>query len=344
MEITRAKRRGKITRVFSWVCIALLLISFIGLIVCILMAEGSPAGSQRAVVCWGVAFGCLGVIALSIAGALLLFRLGDKFAREEADARERAISDESFFIGEKMLATFEADCLRLHGESEADRLREVRVPYRDVRFFDVTLRRSPRDKGEKSVVLEIPARYTQAKAEKNAPPSLVSMERKERLFAAIEAHSLTLVQTDDNATLPPPERLFAVKLPNRKGSGKVISLVLGIALTVAGVLLAIFGGNASNVGYLLATFGVLVGGKGVIALARGGGAFVVYRDGVLWKEENRYEQNYLRWSEISGFSRVEHEKQPFVKFDCAYGSYYYPDIQNLYERLVEQFPEKKGEK
>ena len=341
MDIQTAQRKGKVVRILSWIFIGFFIVGLIGLVVSVVGAELS-AEADAAIwwICAGVSFL---VILIFIALTLLCFRLGEKYRTAEADARELADSPESFFVGEKMLASFTQEGLHIHAEAGAEgNLRDVTVPYCDVTFYSVRMRTSPRAAGQKTVLLEIPARYLEADAPDKAQPSLISMDAKERLFRAIEAHGVPLIETDSGKRPEKLEKVYAVKLRQSGGKGKYISAVLAGAMILAGILLAVFGGAASSLGYLLAVFGACSAARSIYDFARGDGSLIVYRQGVYWKERNLYESVYLPWEEIGGVTRTEQEGHSFVRFACAYGAFYYPDIDGLYDAIAQEFPEKAG--
>ncbi len=344
MEIKKLKRKNAVVHVFSWVAIGLVLLGFIGLIVCVLVAEFTE-DAARSTACWFGALGSMGGVLLGLGGSLLLFRLGEKLRLKEADARELACSECTFFIGEKTMVTFEEKGLKIHAEEGAQgTFSPVLVPFTDVCFYTVSLRRSPRAKGERSVLLQVPARYTNKDAKKDEKPSLISMEYKQRLLDTIEKFGVKLARVENDSQMPAPHKLFEVKGENRKGKGNLISTVLGGLLLLAGVLIAVLGKEIATLGYVLGVLGVIALARGVMGLVRGGSAFIVYEDGVFWKEENKFESVYMRWTEVENFARMKHEKHYFVRFTCAYGAYYYPDANGLYDFLAERFPEKEGKK
>ena len=327
MDIQTAQRKGKVVRILSWIFIGFFIVGLIGLVVSVVGAELS-AEADAAIwwICAGVSFL---VILIFIALTLLCFRLGEKYRTAEADARELADSPESFFVGEKMLASFTQEGLHIHAEAGAEgNLRDVTVPYCDVTFYSVRMRTSPRAAGQKTVLLEIPARYLEADAPDKAQPSLISMDAKERLFRAIEAHGVPLIETDSGKRPEKLEKVYAVKLRQSGGKGKYISAVLAGAMILAGILLAVFGACSA--------------GRSIYDFARGDGSLIVYRQGVYWKERNLYESVYLPWEEIGGVTRTEQEGHSFVRFACAYGAFYYPDIDGLYDAIEREFPEKAG--
>ncbi len=339
MEVKKAKRRSKVARIATWALIALVVLCFIGLVVAVIMAEVSREDAARVSVCYIISFSCMGGLFVGIGGAVLFFKLGERFRAQEADARERADSEESFFIGEKMLFTFREGEGYIHAEDGSEEFRAVSVPYSELKFYTVNLRRSPKKKGEKSVLVAIPAYVlSKKKADKGAKPTLLMMEHKPRLMDCMQKRGVQLISADDDSPLPKPQKVMHIRSGRSK---KPMSLFFGIVLIVGGILLAIFGGQMQMIGYLLLVFGIFSSTRGVIGLVRGGSGFTVYEDGIFWKEENRFESMYLRWSELIGYSRISHEKQYFVEFSCAYGEYYYPDTEGLYETLVSRFPEKK---
>ncbi len=338
MDISSVKKKSLLVRIFSWVSIVLVLAGFVGVIVSVLMAE-STQDVARETACWYAAFGCIGGIFLGILCTLVFFRLGEKLRKKEEDLRELDDSPESFFVGEKVLATFEETQLVLHAERGAEAFfQTVRLDYDEIKFVAIRLRRSPRDKGERHLLLKLPDRIAK---EGQDGLSIITMDDKPRLKECIEKHGVTLVDGVDDSEMPPVEKKFVLKMRDEKLVGKIISLSVAVMMIVAGVLVAVLGGNFSMLGYFLGVFGAITLVRSVRTFLRGGSAFIVYSDGVFWKEPNKQECFYLRFGEIEHFSKYQHEKRYFVKFTCAYGDYFYPDVNGLYDYLCRNFPEKK---
>ncbi len=338
MEVKKAKRNALFAKITTWIFIALLLAGFLGLIVTVIIAETGKDEATR-LICYYVCFGCMGLVLLSIAGGVFAFKWGERARLFELDARERAVSDESFFIGEKTMLTFREKDVLLHAD-ESVKMKDIVVPYSEISFYSIRMRRSPKRKGERSVLLELPAKYLNKKAEKDAKPTLIAMEYKERLLGCIQKFSATLTEASDESELPKPQRRFTIKI-KQDNTKKYITLFVAIAFLVGGILLSIFLSELATVGYVLAAVGLFTLGRAVVQLVRGGTGFAVFTDGVLWMEQNRLDNLYLRWSEIKCYTRIEHQKQQFVRFDVEYGEYYFPDLNGLYRILSEQFPEKR---
>jgi len=338
MEIEKAKQKGAVARGFSWFFLALLVLSLIGLIVCVIMGE-----IKNQDIFWFISFGCIGGILLFIGATLLCFKAAEKYRRIETDARERADSEDSYYIGEEYLATFTAAGLNIHGEKkEKKKPLQIKIPYAEVRIFTVTVRRSPKAKGEEKVLLEIPSRFVKkGGSEGPKEKTLIELEAKERLFATLKKFSLDVIEGSRKDPASRGEKKLSVKL--KRGLGErsgIVNIVFGAALFAAGVLVSIFAKDVALLGYMLAVFGVVVTARGIFNTVAGNGALVVYEGGVYWKEKNRFERSYIPFDDIVTISRLSRESMSFVAFTCAFGTYHYPDLNGLYEGLKQLVPEK----
>ncbi len=340
MEVKTLQRKGLTVRIFSWTFIAIVLLGMIGLIVCIILSEINP----KETLLWWLCFVFLGVVMVGVAGAIATFKIGERLRLQEEDAREKAVSEESFFAGERTMLTFCEKDLYIHPEVEEKGAHTVRVPYADAQLYVTKSRRSPRDKGRGNILLKIPAKYvSKGDKGKDAQPALIALEYKSRLLECIQKHGLDTHEVAEEP-LPKPEKLFKVKLNSGIKASKVISVLLGVAMIVFAVVGGVLEPTKASIMTMVGVFGGFIITWAIRAMKNGETALVVYRDGVLWKEDNAYAHMYLRWAEIGSFSRFYHEKVAFVRFNCAYGSYYFPDVKELYESLCEKFPQNKEEK
>lgn len=344
MQIEKVKAKAKTAVVFSWIFIGLIIAGLVGLVASVIIAELNTANQALSRICWIVALASLALCFAAIGLTMLCFRLGQKYRGEEADLRELAHSAHSYFIGEHLLATFGEGAMTVHAE-QGQEVKYVRtkIPYSEIKVFSVTVRRSAKAKGERNILIEIPSRYLKNATEPTSKTTLLTLVEKPRFYETAQAFSLPVQETDDKSPLRSLKKLYKVTLRDSADSkSKTVSLIVGIAMVIAGIAVAFFGGSSAPLGVVLACFGVFIAVRAIIALARGNGSLVISEDGVLWQEKNVFENSYLRWTEIERIKRIKYEGQAFVSFVCAYGAYYYPDVDGLYDYLKENFAEKVG--
>ena len=212
------------------------------------------------------------------------------------------------------------------------------VPYGEIRAFSVCTRRRPRERGEWSVVLEIPARYLMKDGK--GDPILIQTNAKERLCRALEAHNIPLLGEErkerENVKFSCLKKFY---LPDRKKRKRSLAvMIVGIAAAAASVPLAVFLDAA--IGAVLAVFGIFVGGRAADVFVRSRALFAIYREGVYWRESGRGESFFLKWEEIEKISAKEREGYPVLAFRCAYGEYHVPRAAGAFESLLEMQREK----
>ena len=335
----RALSRGqRWTAAFAFCAVGLL----IGVVVILFLFEFSSISDGVLV---GLLIGFLAGIVVCSPLAFALSRLSVSLGKRCDDAEERSDSPESFFVGEGTLATFGEDGLVLHSLSSTT---SVTVPYGEVRFFSVCTRRAPAEKGTWSVAIEIPARYLSKTSPKGGePPVLIQADLKPRLLEALSRHGLELIgdrpaPKGKNVHFTPLKK-FA--LPNaRKRKIALIILGMGAAVAVAGVPAAIFWNLSAGAIFLL--LGLFVVVRQTVAYMRARALFVVYKEGVYWRESEGPDRMFLKWEEIERISAEELEREgvryPVLTVGCLYGDYRFPRPKGAMEYLAEVFPEKLG--
>lgn len=319
----------------GWVFVALFVLSMLGLIVCIVMLG---LGYGDPVLLGELSGGALFGFALFGLFTYLAVKESAKCGDMELDALEREDGEDSFFIGEGTLATFEKERLRIHGAAGKQ---EIAVPYREMRFFSVCSRKKPAEKGSWSVVLEMPSRYFQRDKSKEAPPVLVQADGKERLYRCLEAHGLKLL---GEARKEPQkkrfERLYKTDLPDRaKRKRALILWIAGGVLIAAGVGLMFW---RTEVGAIVGAVGLYAFGRAAVSFVRAKKTFSFYAEGVLYREPGGADDVFLKWEEIESVSRFEQEGKEYLRLRCPYGAYDFPMFEGAYDRIAAQFPDKCG--
>ena len=343
-SLARARKAyNALTFALALVAIACL----VGLLVVVIvleMRENSAAEAQILYILTGSFAAGATVLAF---GAFFCGKAAQSAAGAELDYRERCDGAESFFVGEGTLLTFEAEGVRLHAEEGGKK--PISVPYRDMKFYSVCTRRKPREKGEWSVVFEMPSRYVVKEGKgKDAPPrALIQADGKERLYRALEAHGLVL-----SGERPPhgekrENRKFAVRakflLPDaEKRKRAVIYMSVAGIVTVAGIVVAVIWQDAITIGAILSVFGLFFLGKSAASFVQAKGMVAFCEEGLYWKEGGRAidERIFLKWEEIERVSFQEAQGKRYLKIACAYGNYHLPDVAGVYEYISDFKPEK----
>lgn len=336
------RARRKTASVSGWIFVALTVCGLIGLLVgLILLGIGNFNETLLFILC-GSFLGGIVVFGFSAFGAM---RLSTKFEKRESDFLERAESENSFFVGEGTLATFGETALRIRGTAAGGkREKTVTVPYREMRFFSVCTRRSPKEKGEWIVVLEIPLKYLakDGKAKRQESPALIQTEGKPRLYETLKLRGLTLLGELPSETAGKKfERLRSFVLPDSERRKKALAFaVFGALLLAGGALAAIFWNT--TVGSVIAVVGAYLAIQGGMNYVRAKSVFSVYREGIFWKERTQIDNMFLKWEEIVRVTPFQKEGLPFLKAECLYGAYEFPDVNGAYEFIKENFPDRCG--
>lgn len=340
-RIRALKTVHRIWTVLCFLFAVLAILLLIGAVVTLIMAGGAEENETLLYILTGSFAG--GAVAFS-AAAVGSGQLARRASARELDFRERCDSENSFFVGDGTLATFEEGFLRIHSELR-DGKEEIRVPYADMRFFSVCTRKRPREKGSWTVALEIPARYLTKTGRDAADgrPALVQTDGKERLYACLEAFGLELLGEKPPRGEKPASgkftRTLRCSLPNAGRRRQSLMFIgLGGVFIVAGVLVAVF--LNLSVGVVLAMVGVVALGRSVLSFLRAKATLAVYREGVYWQDSTRTDSVFLKWEEIQLVRSTEREGTPCLEIVCAYGAYHFPNPAGVYEYIKEHFPEK----
>lgn len=330
--------RRKISSVFGWIFVAFTVCGLIGMIVCLILLGLGRADEKLLTILCASLLGGMAVFGLSAFG---LIRLSSKFDKRETDCLERADGEFSFFVGEGTLATFGESALSIRGVAAGGkREKTVTVPYTDMRFFSVCTRRAPKEKGEWIVVMEIPVKYLakDGKARRNDPPALIQTDAKPRLYEALKARNLSLMgELPTDGVAKKFERMRTFVLPDVKKRKKSLLIAALGAVLLAGGAAVIFW-NAT-LGSVIAVAGAYLAVHGVLNYTRAKSSLVVYREGLYWKNHMQFDNTFLKWDEIVRLSSFEREGG-FMKAECLYGAYEFPDVNGAYRYIGETFPEK----
>ena len=280
-----------------------------------------------------------GAVVFALLG-FLLGKLSQKAYERERDFLEQCDSENSFFVGETTLATFSEKGIRLHS---SERKEVIQVPKSELRFFSVCTRHRARERGEWSVAIEIPARYLAKKPEPNAPPVLIQADGKERLYECLKRFQMPLLGEPPLRGTVPLKKKFtrnkAFSVPNaQKRKRALLFLALGVILFAGGFALAFT--LMPSTGAVVAVLGALIGGRAILSFLRAKRTLAVFEEGLLWREENIFDSVFLKWDEIEGLEAEAKDGMPFLKVNCAYGSYHFINPVGAYEYLQEVQPEK----
>ena len=334
-ESKRCHRFGKVWGAFGWIFIVLALLCMAGLVVSLIMFG---LGNEQMFLLGILSGAFTGGAALFGAAGFFAVKRGELWLARERDALERSDGEESFFIGEDTLATFGESGLNIHNKE-----RRVEVPYGEVRFVSVCTRRKPREKGEWSVLMEIPAIYLLKKAKKNEPPVLIQADAKERLCQTLQRHGLLLLgeRRKEEEKTKKFTRMRKFDLPDREKRKRALwMLLLGALLTGGGVGLLFY---MTAIGAPVIVVGGYIVLRAIASYQRGKRVFAVYREGLYLAELSSRDSFFLKWEEIGSLSAAEAEKQEIIRAECLYGAYDFPRPDGAYEYIKENFPDKCAE-
>ena len=332
-------RQRKGWNAFLWTVIILSLLCMVGFVVCIFMIGWNKGDPVLVGILTGAFF--VGAGGLGLLG-MLLFRRSDRLALEELDALEREDDMNSFFVGEGTLATFGDEKLRIHGREDGKK--DIVVPYYDLRFFSVFARRSPRERGSWSVVIEIPARYFNNNASRTMSPILIQTDGKERLYSRLKELNIELIgephteeQSDKKFTL--------IKKFNLTHSVKqrraLILIGAAVLILIGGIVATIYWNN--TIGSLAIVLGAYFGIRACVILIRARGVLGIYEEGIFYRDPEGVNNVFLKWEEFSSLGIFEEENRRFLRLQCPYGAYDLPYFEGVYEYVKEHHPEKCGE-
>ena len=345
-ERFRRGRRYALKRKFAGVCTLVFgivaVLAFLACLILLIVYEFRGDGEHALkIVLLSVSLGCGGGAVVCAVIAFLFGKLAQRADRLDLDFRERCDGEESFFVGEGTLATFEEDVLRIHAETGKET--PVLVPYREMRMFSVCTRRAPKEKGEWSVVFEIPVKKKEKKGKYSAgdPPALVQTDGKARLYECIRRHNLELIGALPEQN-PPKEkylRLARYSFPDRAARKRAAMLmILGGVLLAASVPVGIFL-NVTQ-GSLLGVFGMFILGRAGFSFVDAKSTLAFYREGVFWREAKRAERMFLKWEDVIKITFPQEKELPQLAVHCPYGVYRFPDPDGARDFLERNFPDK----
>ena len=169
---------------------------------------------------------------------------------------------------------------------------------------------------------------------------LVQAEGKERLYAAIAAHTLPLLgepHGENKGKKGKFCRTAKYTLPHgEKRRRALIFALIGGAVAVAGAVTAIW---QVTVGSFIFVFGGAVALRSVMNFAGAKGVLALYKEGLYWKDG--VDRIFLKWEEIE---RVEPAggEAPLLRAVCPYGEYELPALGDAYAQISRLAPEKCG--
>lgn len=347
-ENLRLKRKKALTfqRKAEGICaliVAILaVLSLIGALVCLVLTETGERSGNAKTLLYILAGSFTGGAVLFALFALWFSKLSQNAYSAELDYRERCDGENSFFVGDGTLATFEENGIRLHAESGGKE--EVTVPYSEMRFFSVCARRAPREKGEWSVVIEIPVKYLVKKRQpaEDEKPALVQTDAKERLYRCLEERGLELLGEKESAGSR--KRFVPLKkfiFPEEAARKRALMLIgLGILALGFGIAVALLW--QVTVGSIISVVGFFIGGRAVHSYILSKRVLAFYAEGVYWREKASADSVFLKWEEIGTISPDEKNGVSLLKIDCAYGAYHFMNKEGVFEYLKENRPEKCG--
>ncbi|MDE6059806.1 MAG: hypothetical protein K2G44_07215 [Clostridia bacterium] len=334
-------RRRKAGSISSLAFGVLAVLCLLGAIVCIVLTEIGERSKETETLLYILSGSFAGGAALFAAATVLISKIAHSVYQTELDFRERCDSENSFFVGEGTLATFEKDGLRIHAESGKGEA--IKVPYLEIRFFSVCTRHLPREKGEWSVVIEVPAKYL-AKAGEPVEdgPALIQADAKERLYRCIENFGLTMIGGREDTKKSEKGKKFSLLksfvFPDRAGRKRILTqIILGVVAFALGIGLAFW---QLTVGIILGVFGSFIGGRAVWSYIQKKSVLYFYEEGIYWKEEHKNDSVFLKWEEIESISEEEKKGYLFLKVTCPYGSFYFLSREGVMEFLGQNHPEK----
>ena len=328
-RLARAKRLQRSNAAIGGLSFAvaiLAVLSLAGALVCMIVEEwkgGVPLGLLLGF--------CGGALGGALAGALLGY-LAMARRKTVEDYLERMDSEESFFVGDGTFATFREDGLDIHSEK-----RSVRIPYGELRAFSVCTRKSPRESGEWSIVLEIPSSYL---SQEESGVSLVQADDKPRLRAVLARRGIAVLGEPSDGKKGKFKCEKAFYLPNKqKRAGAVFWTVLGALVAVGGVFVGIFWNAAA--GGIMGALGVFLLARGIYAFIGARALFAIYEEGIYWRG-SQTERVFLKWEEIVRVAAEEKNGFPLLFVQCECGGYRFPRPQGALEAIAEKHPEKSA--
>ena len=336
----RAKARKSLVRkrkALTGLCFACALVAIVlllGTLGALLAAEFANVAPQTKTLLYiltGVFLG--GAVAFALL-AVLFSKTAQTALLRELDFIERCDGENSFFVGEGTLATFGNGKLTLHEEAGG---KVIFVPYAEMRFFSVCTRHAPKDKGEWSVVIEMPARYiAKNKADKGAPPALVQTDYKPRLYECIGREGLELIGEVPAESKREKKQYECIKKFVRPDSPKrkraAVMIAAGAVLLAASFPVAFLW--EATVGAVAGVVGAFLLGRSVYSFLKAKSVLALYREGLWWKESARNDSVFLLWNEVEGCGVEDCGGRELLAVRCAYGAYHFPVFEGAQEEIA----------
>lgn len=376
LSSSQINKRRRFFNVLFWTMAVLAIICIVGFLFCIIMM-GLGSGN---LVIYGTVSACFfaGTAVFALC-AYPFFGKSDKLAVAELDALEREDDLYSFFVGEGTYVTFRKDELFLHGEPYDEmgvdeygkygmmrKRRTLSVPYYDIRFFSICTRRRPVDAGNWSIILQIPARYFNKGAVREARPILLQTDGKERLYLRMRELKLSpegelppeaLTAGQVTPETPETEKKKPVRKAPKKKAKKFtrlkkfvladqkrrmkafILLVIGVLFLAGGIVAAIFWDE--SVGGVIALVGGYMGVRALVAYVRAKAQFYLYEEGIYYSEPSGVDNVFLKWEEFSTVKTMVRDNKNRMRVQCPYGVYEFPVFAGALEEIFALHPEKE---
>lgn len=336
------RKKTQLITVLGWITVIVAVLCLIGLIVGLILVG---IGKANQVFALTLSVSCLAGAVLFALAAFFTMRLSSGLEKKRLDYLELSDGEESFFVGEGTLAEFCADVLKIRGtERDGKKQKTVTVPYSEMRFFSVCSRRAPKEKGEWIVVLEIPFKYLSKDGKsKNEPPALIQTDAKPRLYECLKKHSLPLLgERQEDSVAKKYQRYRNFVLPDLTKRRRALAFsALGALLFIGGVVAAILWNL--TVGCVVAFVGAYLLIHSASSFLKAKSVLSVYREGIFWREPTHTDTVFLKWEELVRLTPVQKEGLPFLRAECLYGAYEFPDANGAYAYIAEHFPGKCGQ-
>lgn len=337
-EAEQAKKRKSLTanrKALSGCCFAFALLAIlllVGTLITLFLAEIGERAEETKTLLYILSGSFLGGAIFTAGLGVLFSQTAQKALLRELDFIERCDGENSFFVGEGTLATFGAGAILLHGEKGG---KTVKIPYAEMRFFSVCTRHLPKEKGEWSVVLEIPARYLSS-SDGDGGVALVQTDAKARLYECLEREGLTLLGAlpAQNAAKKKFQRLYKYSRPDiQKRNRALIFIAIGAVACVAGVITAFLW--EATFGSVLCVIGAFLLGRAIYSFLKAKSSLELYKEGLWWNEHGiTAESIFLKWEEIENVEREYAEGVNVLTVRCAYGAYHFPAFEGAEERIA----------
>lgn len=338
--LVRLQNRTKFSGIFTVVFGVVAMLCFLAALVVLIVFEMGDFNDKTKTLLY--------ILAGSFAGGAVVFALlaflFSKFMKSardtELDFRERLHGQNCFFVGEGTLAEMAEDSMRVFAEDGSGEI--LTVPFSEMRFFSVCTRNAPKEKGEWSVVFEIPVKYLakQGMAKAGDPPALVETEAKERLYECLNARGLELLgeKREEKPQTAPFTRVKKFDFPDKKSRQRaLILLVIGAILAAAGVPSALFWNPTA--GALFCFVGLFLLIRSAYNYATAKSVLSLYEEGIMWREKGKG-GIFLKWDEIITVGESEREGFRILDVTCLYGIYHFPNPEGVAKFVSERFPEK----